>query len=655
MVFKHNKLPFTYVDPNQLAYEDLRQLDYDGQVASFEEISSSRGIPQKSLTSDGEREKVFTKTQATETQEDELRPGSDSSTFISVVTNKEYENRNADSANDTSESALGDTSSMSWVTGSTSEVIRSEHSKRPMCDNGAYQVENKRQKQTDPNKQLDSFAVIPFSSCKELPTSAAADRELENEEAAAVPKDPANKETSKQLPWIICSRSEEETNLDSGVSVHFFPSCFEEYQSANGFHQVEEMYSPLFDHPYRKLVAVGPNHQADIPQWRSREFKNSFGDSDDCVSVPLTSMTSSSVHHMIDEDDSNKWVGTCVMPMPDSDSLASEVRAVHCKTDCSCLDEGSIRCVRQHITEAREKLKRMLGKHRFEELGLYNMGEDATKKWTEEEEQLFQEVVLLNPASLCKNFWDHLYQVLPSRSSKELISYYYNVFMLRKRAEQNRLDPLNVDSDNDEWQESDDGEFATMEENEEDSVVSLANQGDLACNKDGPEETDISEDIDDEDECDDYTIADNNEEALCGVSEGCISNKSIFCPTAQLIDKKLQNGVEQDVRGDSCMSYEGQHNGADSGGGAADNLDTQHSLIKDHDHLLEEFGNDGGISVVTDHGFFDDHCDPKTWDMNYTHGAENDDFLSTYNVIEEVFGKGAWENDAKGNHGVIQS
>ncbi|XP_008776476.1 uncharacterized protein LOC103696583 [Phoenix dactylifera] len=650
MVFKHNKHPFADIDPNQLAYEDLRQFDYDGQVASFEEISSFRGIPQKSLTSDGGRENVFSKTRG------ELRVGGDSSTAISVVTNKEYENRSADATNDNFAPALGDTSIMLGVSGSTSEVVMSGHSKRPVCDDEAYRDGSKRPKQVDQNKQLDSFPEIPFNTCEKLPTSVDSDRDLENEEVAAVPEDSAKEATSSLMPWIICSRSEEVTNLDSGVSVHFLPSYFEEYQTAQGFHQVEELYSPLFDYPPRKPVAVGPNHQADIPEWRSRDFRNSFKDSDDCVSSPLTSRTcsSSAVPHMIDEDDSDKWVGTCVMPMPCSDSLASEIRAVHCKTDCSCLDEGSIQCVRQHVIEAREKLRRMLGQDRFEELGFDDMGEDVAKKWTEEEEQLFQDVVLINPASLGKNFWNHLPQVLPSRNSKELVSYYFNVFMLRKRAEQNRSDPLNVDSDNDEWQESDDGEFATTEEDEEDSVVeSLANQGDPACGKDGPEATDINEDVDDEDECEDYPIADKNEEGLCGVSERCVSNKSNFCPTVQLIDKNLQNGVEQDVRDDSCMSFEGQQNGADSCGGAADNLDMQHSLIEDHDNLLEEYRNDG-TSDMTDHEFFDGHCDPKTWDIIYNRGAGKDDFLSTCNVIEEVFGNGAWENDANNNHGVSQ-
>lgn len=100
-----------------------------------------------------------------------MRVGGDSSTVISVVTNKEYENRTADATNDNVAPALGDTSIMLGVSGSTSEVVMSEHSKRPLCDDEAYQVESKRLKQVYQNKQLDSFPEIPFNSCEELPTS----------------------------------------------------------------------------------------------------------------------------------------------------------------------------------------------------------------------------------------------------------------------------------------------------------------------------------------------------------------------------------------------------------------------------------------------------------------------------------------------------
>ena len=100
-----------------------------------------------------------------------MRVGGDSSTVISVVTNKEYENRTADTTNDNFAPALGDTSIMVGVSGSTSEVVMSEHSKRPMCDDEAYRVESKRPKQVYENKKLDSFPEFPFSTCKELLTS----------------------------------------------------------------------------------------------------------------------------------------------------------------------------------------------------------------------------------------------------------------------------------------------------------------------------------------------------------------------------------------------------------------------------------------------------------------------------------------------------
>ncbi|CAI9281484.1 unnamed protein product [Lactuca saligna] len=86
------------------------------------------------------------------------------------------------------------------------------------------------------------------------------------------------------------------------------------------------------------------------------------------------------------------------------------------------------------------------------------MGESVANKWSEEDEHLFHEVVYSNPVSFGKNFWNHLSEVFPSRSNHEIVGYYFNVFMLRIRAEQNRFDPMNADSDDDEWQGSDESE-----------------------------------------------------------------------------------------------------------------------------------------------------------------------------------------------------
>ena len=82
--------------------------------------------------------------------------------------------------------------------------------------------------------------------------------------------------------------------------------------------------------------------------------------------------------------------------------------------------------------------------------GFHDMGESVSEKWTKEEEQSFQDILNMNPISSKNNFWNYLSVAFPSRSKMELVSYYLNVFVLHRRDFQNRLDPDNINSDNDE-------------------------------------------------------------------------------------------------------------------------------------------------------------------------------------------------------------
>ncbi|RAL40842.1 unnamed protein product [Cuscuta campestris] len=179
----------------------------------------------------------------------------------------------------------------------------------------------------------------------------------------------------------------------------------------------------MLDYPPRKHVPIGPDHQAEIPCWGPLENKN----------VPD--------------------VGISILHSSETDEEVGYGRTV-----CNCPDKGSIRCVRQHVSEARDRLRRTFGQATFAELGFNDMGEVVAEKWSAEEEELFDDIIYSNPASTGKDFWKALSAVFPSRTKMEIVSYYFNVNMLRKRAEQNRLDPLNIDSDNDEWQGSDNEE-----------------------------------------------------------------------------------------------------------------------------------------------------------------------------------------------------
>ncbi|XP_039137158.1 uncharacterized protein LOC120274696 [Dioscorea cayenensis subsp. rotundata] len=359
-----------------------------------------------------------------------------------------------------------------------------------------------------------------------------------------------NPSSTLSVSWQTCNTFDECSRLESPVGASFIP-YFEDDLRVDGHNHLEETCSSALDYHERKPVAIGPHHQADIPVCGLSEFENSVGHLDDSVSSTSNSVDlSSSSAYLVSEDSSDKWIGACILPMPDYGTLSLEVKGRSCRNFCNCLDMGSIRCVKQHVVESREKLEQALGHEKFMMLGFGNMGEVVAQKWSTEEEQTFREVVMANPASLGKNFWDDLRHVFISRSSKELISYYFNVFMLHKRAEQNRMDPMNADSDNDEWEESNE---SVAGDGEEDSVVDSPHDGDNVTYNDG-DATDgheVTEDL--------YTC-----DGSWDVPENHKSYKLQPMSDAYLSDKNFNKGVEeQDVEDDLFTSYDGEQSGAD--------------------------------------------------------------------------------------------
>ncbi|CAL4942130.1 unnamed protein product [Urochloa decumbens] len=115
--------------------------------------------------------------------------------------------------------------------------------------------------------------------------------------------------------------------------------------------------------------------------------------------------------------------------------------------DCSCQFPGSIDCVRLHVAEKKDELKRELGSA-FYKMGLHQTGEDAALAWTKADERRFNTIIQDNVPTSKYNFWDKLRVAFRSKGSKGLASYYHNVFQVRRRAYQNHL-ALNADSDED--------------------------------------------------------------------------------------------------------------------------------------------------------------------------------------------------------------
>ncbi|KAK9277608.1 hypothetical protein L1049_007154 [Liquidambar formosana] len=177
------------------------------------------------------------------------------------------------------------------------------------------------------------------------------------------------------------------------------------------------------DDPFEKHVSVGPLFQAEVPEWTG----------------------------VVSESDT-KWLGTRVWPM-DNGKLNSHIELDPIgkgrQDSCDCQLPGSVQCVRFHIAEKRMKMKLELGLV-FYHWKFDHMGEEVSLRWTIEEEKRFKNMVKLNPPSLNKCFWDDAFKYFPRKARENLVSYFFNVFLVQRRSYQNRVTPKNIDSDDDE-------------------------------------------------------------------------------------------------------------------------------------------------------------------------------------------------------------
>ncbi|KAI7989445.1 AT-rich interactive domain-containing protein 2 [Camellia lanceoleosa] len=161
----------------------------------------------------------------------------------------------------------------------------------------------------------------------------------------------------------------------------------------------------LTDVPLQKHVSVGPLFQAEVPKWTGVIFKSN-----------------------------SKWLGTRMWPPENGihNSIIKMERIGKGRGDsCDCQLPGSVRCVRFHIAENRMKLKCELGLL-FYHWRFDRMGEEVSLSWTMTEEKRFKDLVRLKPPSLNKCFWDGAFKFFPTKTKEKLVSYYFNVFLVRR-------------------------------------------------------------------------------------------------------------------------------------------------------------------------------------------------------------------------------
>ncbi|KAL0736643.1 hypothetical protein Bca4012_012853 [Brassica carinata] len=181
----------------------------------------------------------------------------------------------------------------------------------------------------------------------------------------------------------------------------------------------------------KAVIPVGAVFQAEIPIWiaptKKGKFYGSPGDSDTL-----------------------RWLGTGVWPTYSLKKKAHYKKVGEGRKDtCSCSSPGSTNCIKQHIKEARELLEKDIGRA-FYTWKFDQMGEEVgSNSWTAKEEQKFKALVKDNPLPIKKGFWKLASKALPGKSEKDLTSYYYNVFLIKRMRLLAKSPADHIDSDDD--------------------------------------------------------------------------------------------------------------------------------------------------------------------------------------------------------------
>nr|XP_043629203.1 AT-rich interactive domain-containing protein 1 [Erigeron canadensis] len=174
----------------------------------------------------------------------------------------------------------------------------------------------------------------------------------------------------------------------------------------------------------QKRTPLGRNFQAKVPEWMETAYEPEA-----------------------------KWLGTPIWPLEKTETRSSLIELERVgkgrQDSCGCQFMGSSECVRFHIYEKGNRIKLELGSA-FYKWKFDDMGEKVALTWTPSEEKIFEDIIKANPVSLGITFWDDITSHFKSKSMAVLVSYYFNVYLLRRRAHQNRSDPSNIDSDDDE-------------------------------------------------------------------------------------------------------------------------------------------------------------------------------------------------------------
>lgn len=165
------------------------------------------------------------------------------------------------------------------------------------------------------------------------------------------------------------------------------------------------------DNPQRCVVPVGPMFQADIPVW------NGLLDRRIIISQYKRKTANS------------KWLGNRVWPT-EARTVKNTGKTIGSGRphSCHCVSPGSVDCIKRHCLEARLFLQSDIGpaffSWKFDEMGI-----QVSKSWMLKDQQTFESIMKIRPSSNGRNFLNNALKSIPQKSRKDVVSYYFNVYL----------------------------------------------------------------------------------------------------------------------------------------------------------------------------------------------------------------------------------
>ncbi|XP_057472363.1 uncharacterized protein LOC130760959 [Actinidia eriantha] len=200
--------------------------------------------------------------------------------------------------------------------------------KRLFTNEESYEVSSKHPRQMEFSNQLVSFLEFIPDGYTEQPPN------IPGESKDSFTDLPTEKGSKTGIPgclynvsWDSSSISEEDDESEEPFHLSSSPVYYSPVRPVRTAVRSEETYASLLNCPPRKLVPVGPDFQADVPEWPVQGTKNisdsSYG------SEPLTLVHQTSEFDLSGpSEDGIRWLGLVLFQLPDYHRLVTGLEMV---------------------------------------------------------------------------------------------------------------------------------------------------------------------------------------------------------------------------------------------------------------------------------------------------------------------------------------